>query len=364
MKPALVRPSRPCYVQRSQGAKFLQQVDTIRLQRPPNIHPVSYISGMQRAPFRFKIAERLPMAEDGSDPRLRELYPSMCLGALHWQPLTGKVSMQPYVLYTLTARVRVKTTGLQDSQPSTTRAIAIMPRVPARPPIYTGAFPEEYSLRSVARVRTHLCGRRIGTLELSADEPQPINLMDSSPRSSTIVVLRLSFEPARKVLGHAIEPYTWGFRIRTRLQRRVFYTTRSFDEEPTLVDARRKQYVGLHTHVLQSEEREYLELPWRIGHTAPNGTILSANEQLSSWLLMIPIMFTTKKSLIPSCLTAAVAVRYSVLLDVRVIGPWTLPAPLEIPLQVTRDSQRTGEDSENGCSEATEPPPDYRRRVY
>ncbi|KAF2799208.1 hypothetical protein K505DRAFT_413816 [Melanomma pulvis-pyrius CBS 109.77] len=364
--------------------KFLQQVESIKF-RPRSKDESTIPFETHKIPFKFDIPNRLPVASDaaGLDPRLRELCPSMTAGRLYEQGANRKPYMQPMIFYRLSASARPEGREPQRPRVGVAREITIMPTTESLPPTYTSAFKKEYRLQATSKIRKHFFGRSQGSLEIAAEEPQPINMLKPYPRSNTVINLKASFEQGENVLEHTVEPYYWTFQIRTRLQRRLFYSTKPFNQAPTLADAQSKSYIRLQTQVLQSEEREYMELPWRNGHVLPNGTIISTDRKASRWTVMIPVVFTTDHSLIPSFFSETVALRYSVLLNVRILGSVSAHSTLEIPLQVIRFSPSLSKDSiplsslnsfqllsvddERGvdsCSEPTRRPPKYRRWAY
>lgn len=330
--------------------------------------------------FRFKIPKTLPFAASASasDARLQELCPTMAMGRLYRHGPDGQPYMQPLILYRLSASVRPKGEGPHCPRVGISRLISIMPTTNRPPPMYINLSEPEYTLYAISKVRKHFYGHCKGYFEFFAGEPQPLNIRGCDARLSTCIFLKTLFKQGKGVSQTTIEPYNWSFTIRTRLQRRIFYATKTMACEPTVRDARMKPEIALRTEVLQSEEREYTELTWRNDHVSPNGTIAVADDKNCPWTVVVPIILTTDRGLLPSFFSATAALRYSVLLDVHISRPWLSHATLEVPVQVFALSQNSSHSavsstnhSENGASsgqaseeddgdEALTRPPEYR----
>ncbi|KAH7109601.1 hypothetical protein B0J11DRAFT_512771 [Dendryphion nanum] len=362
--------------------KFLQQVESIELQAHsedawlawPDIRTIS---------FKFNIPELLPVATNASalDAKLQELRPTMAMGRLHHHGPYGEPYMQPLIMYRLSASVRRKGQMPPCQRVTISRLISIMPTTNRPPPMYIDTLQPEYKLHAISKLRKHFYSHCKGSFELVAEEPRPLNTQDCNARSSTCIYLRVLFRPDEHVSHTAVEPYNWSFTVRTRLQRRIFYTTKSMTHEPTIGDAKSKPELAFRTEVLQSEEREYTELTWRNDHVSPNGTITGADNKKYPWVVMIPVVLTADRNLLPSFLGATAALRYSVLLNVRIARPWLSHATLEVPVQVFAMSQGSSQSTvlsinhfanwasfgngqefeEDDSDEPLSPPPDYRR---
>lgn len=309
-----------------------------------------------------------------SDPRLSQLCPSMSAGAPHEQDGTGSLFMQPIIFYRLSVSVSTKGQEPQLPRRCVARGITIMPTTTARPPTYTNAFEKEFRLQGKTRVRNHFYGRSKGILELFAEEPQPLNILDPGPRPSTIVSLKISFSPRASVAGRASQPYNWPFLVRTRLRRRVFYATELLDKEPTLRDVGKKS-IGMSEQYIQSEERRYSHLSWRVDHISSNGKIVAGGDKPLPWTATIPVVITAQRALTPSFLTSTAALRFSIVFQVSIAGLWISHARLEIPVQVIRDpsvvlgalvdSLEHGEDHGGDLDELSSGlPPKYRRVAF
>ncbi|KAF2115704.1 hypothetical protein BDV96DRAFT_645893 [Lophiotrema nucula] len=208
-----------------------------------------------------------------------------------------------------------------------------MPSTEHPPPRYMGAFAVDYRLQANSKVRKNIFHRSRGSVELATEEPPALDLSSFPRRPSTTIMLKVLFKEDRRVFEETVEPYSWTFTIETKLKRTLILTTKPFDREPTLADAKNKSQTSLYTKLLLSERREYSQLAWRNEHTAADGTLLQANDHGPLWTTRIPVAFTTAQDLVPSFLCPTFVLRYSVLVSVR-IGGLSGQVVLETPLQV------------------------------
>lgn len=215
-----------------------------------------------------------------------------------------------------------------------------MPTTAAPPPVDTTSFEGEYVRVARANLRNSFYSRSFGSLAFSADEPQVIRLPEQFSQSQTTVFLRISFQHIRTEVKLKTIPYDWKFEVSSRLQRRVFCATHPLARMPTIADASGSSKIGLRTEILSAEKQRYEHLAWRNNHTTPHGTILLSDNKAASWITTIPIKVSADSSLFPSFFCATCSLRYSILLDIRVVGAWSSHSSLAVPVQIVSPARK------------------------
>lgn len=243
--------------------------------------------------------------------------------------------MQPLIFYRLLATVKSKSRPLQSCAPQCEREIIVMPLQAVSPPLYVDAFQDEYTFTATAKVRRHFYSRSIGRLQLSAEEAPQVNILASSTYASTNVPVKILFGASQgKALR--VEPYNWTWVVRSQLRTRIFYSSRDFEHEPSIEDARMSEHISMHTCASPAETREYTGRSWRMSRISDSGTILNSDPEQLPWLTHLEAVVSVPRSCIPCFFSARAALRYSIILNIRVSGQASATATLELPVQVVR----------------------------
>ncbi len=292
---------------------------------------------VRKMPFKFRVPTQIPatFATNTFDPDQpsRELYPSMRTGYDYRQFGSRKLFAQPFITYRISASVRTKGTEGQRRR-DVARHIAVMPTTNYPPPIDADEFKAEYKLHGESKIRSHFYRRSTGSLQWVTEEPQAIQVGEFISHPKTVVPLRLSFQQARTVPELRIAPYKWRFKIKYRLQRRIFWATKPMTQVPTIADTGGGSQTRTRTEILYTGKHECSGMTWRNKHVSMCGTIVSADEKPAPWFTVLPIVVDADKSLIPSFSCPLVSLRYSILLEIRVLGLWSSRVALSIPVQV------------------------------
>lgn len=314
---------------------------------------------LRTIPFAFQIPSAVPVETVGSishqDQASNVLYPSAKIGRTYFDSANDKIFAQPFITYTLSARIRSGTTA-RPFRHCISRPIKVMPTTPQPPPIDTTSFGDEYVQVAKMNLRNTFFGRSFGFLLLSAEEPQAITLPEQFSQSYTTVDLRIIFQhtAAGVKLKTLPLPCAWEFEVGIRLQRRVFCAAHPLARMPTIADANGCSKIGLRTEVLSAEKQRHAHFAWRNNHTTPHGTILLSENKAASWITTLPIKVSGDSSLIPSFFCATCSLRYAVLLDIRVVGAWSSHSSLAIPVQIIHPARKlSGLEGENECISGT-----------
>jgi hypothetical protein len=215
------------------------------------------------------------------------------------------------------------------------REIAIMPTQSTSPPVYIDLYQQEYRLNSTVKVRQYLYGRSEGMLQLSADEPVPLNLLAAHQRKSTSVLMKAVF--ATSTPNSRIKPWRWTLVVRSHLRQRFFYSTKSFDHEPTLADVHTNRHIETHTETVMTETREYSNLSWRIDRISEHDTITKSDGVYFRWITEWPVIVTAPKTLLPSFIAPTIALKHSIVLNVAILGLPRSSTTIDVPVQIVHD---------------------------
>jgi hypothetical protein len=294
--------------------------------------------------------------------------------------------MQPLIYYRLMANIERKDGRQQRWSQAWGREIVIMPTHSTSPPVYVDSCQQEYRLNSNVKVRRHICGRSKGKLQLSADEPSPLNLLATRQRTSTSVFMKAVFNAS--TANSSIEPCKWTLVVRSHLCLRFFYSANPFDHEPTLVDVQANRQVAMRTETAIAETREYSNLSWRMDRISEQGMIAKSDKVHLRWIAELQVIVTAPKVLSPSFLAPTVALRHSIVLNVAILGLPRSSTTVEVPVQIVRDPHfpnnematcindlqiQPGDvnegnddecDDEESLGDRLERPPRYRRWTY
>lgn len=357
--------------------EFLQEIDT--KYRPPLTNAPAEIR-IHQIPFSFIVPKTLIAPRSDMNSRFLSLYPSARLSAIHVSNATNKQLLQALIYYRLVATITERTTDSQRSfaKWKCEREVVINPLRPPEPPLYIEAYPDEFKLQSGIKLRRHLCGRSIGELDFLADEPNPINLLVSTPRASTFIPIEISWTSNGLTPSH-VQPQDWTFVVQSRVRLHVFHSSKALQQEPTLDDVRKLSYLGVHVETTAEEVRYYSGLVWHVGSSLENGTATDSNHMHRTlWKTKLRAAVNVPKRCLPSFLAPTAALRYSVVLKFSLLGLWQSSASIVVPVQLYRYRSLSTEeykpDWTSGVSEeswpdngsddtwecSNEPPPSYR----
>lgn len=309
--------------------KFLKEIQ--KLLSDPSIRCRSDLFNIYRLPFRFVIPHMLISARSDMDPEFLKLCPSAKVGLTFRGPETAHIYRQPMITYTL--RVKQIRTGMRvgtSMKCYKEREIIIMPYTPPAPPLRIEHFPRDYKSCSTKIIKQHRWSRPLGTLEISAAEPSPLNVLTMAPKSSTFVVMMIIFKPRLDIC-----PWNWKFAVKYHLRSRTFCSTRKLDRVPTRSTVRLDQSLTMHDVNSAPEVREYGTLRWRReNHLILERSDLSKNDNLCLWTTTLILPVNASKSLLPTFLNPLSARQYALVLRLSIEGLYHEALELVLPLQV------------------------------
>jgi hypothetical protein len=216
-----------------------------------------------RLPFRFVVPNSLISARSNVHPKFLKLRPSTDVGLSYRGPISGNLYGQPLIAYMI--RVNCIKTGLavpRDRKYYSQREIKILPYTSPDPPLGIDCFPtEDYNSSSKSIIRQHRWGRPIGSLEVSATEPAPLNILTSAPRPCTFARIDMVFR-ARPALGIGPPPAKWKCAVKYHIRCRTFWSTKPLEQHPKSTTAKLEPFVAMRDQKISPEIREYSSLCW------------------------------------------------------------------------------------------------------
>ncbi|KIM95754.1 hypothetical protein OIDMADRAFT_33837 [Oidiodendron maius Zn] len=185
------------------------------------------------APFHFVISRLVASPESGSPEQCLQLPPSLELGDLFIDRLTGKRFAQPRIAYNIRASVKLNmrsdgsAVSLETSLP-----VVIVPLTEELPPTETSDFPFEFKESDTKVLRRFPLGSTLGPLKFSMQEPPPLVIGSRSDSSSTMAVMKLEFESTSLVDAQK-SLQGLSFTVCPLLRAKTFYSVNSFPMLPS-----------------------------------------------------------------------------------------------------------------------------------
>ena len=177
-------------------------------------------------------------------------------------------------------------------------------------------------------------GRPIGSLEIAATEPSPLNVLTSAPRPFTFTSISIVFK-AQHVFGIDASPTNWKCVVNHHIRSRTFWSTKALEQLPTSSTAKLDPCVAMHEWKRSSEVREYSSLCWkRVPHHAPSELGADNTSQPCSWEASLILPVNAIGALLPTFLGPLSARQYAVVMRLKIKGLFHTPLELALPLQV------------------------------
>lgn len=211
------------------------------------------------------------------------------------------------------------------SQRQCVREVFVTPTRPPDPPLYLDAYPKEFKVSDFVTLRRHFCSHSLGNLQISAQEPSPVNLSVATPRASTFIPIQVSFIPNTPA-SIQIQPHNWTMVVKTSLRLRVFHSTNRLRTEPTVHDFKKFNDLFMRVESVNEEVRHYHDLSWK----------LDSSGSEVPWRTKLHVAVTVPKTILPSFLAPNAALRYYIILNVCVSGLSKGSASAVVPIQLYR----------------------------
>lgn len=311
-------------------------------------------------PFHFIISRTVASSNPDTPEHCLQLPPSLELGGLVVDDLTGKRFAQPSIEYSLRAAVTINIgNGNRARTIETSMPVILMPHTQEFPPTETKDFPAEFKERESKILRRSLIGGKLGKMNISIQEPPALTYDTLSTRSTTEALIKLELESTSSGDIHWILT-EMTFTILSLIRVKTFYSIKAFPRLPSQSLLSLRGRTRLRDDLIKLETRTVEKVPWsyifEMGSQVPNlshsstavGDLVDGNsvhgERRSStaslpslegrWTAVLNIPIRVDARLLPTFCSSLVARMYSVILRVKVSGIRKESFDLEIPLQV------------------------------
>jgi hypothetical protein len=319
-------------------------------------------------PFYFIISRLIASPNPESPEHCLQLPPSIELGGVLVDEISGNRFAQPSISYHL--RALVKFAELEQHLPrpiETSIPIVIMPHTEEFPPTEVNDFPTEFKVQEERELRQSLFGRILGIMTISMQEPRALIYDFSSKRGSTEGHLTLEFQSP--VLDDAYQSLqSIKFTIYSLVRVKTFYSTKSFPKLPSQSFLSQRGDARMRDDIIKLETRTISGISWgfqydKLKHTLSSEAPVLPNEEppnsLSEhddgpklafetnllpqqpqgrWIAKITHPINIESRLLPTFCSSIVARLYSVVLRVKTSGIRRESFDLEVPLQVVHMS--------------------------
>lgn len=184
-------------------------------------------------PFYFAIPRTIVSSNSGSILHSLRLPPSIELGGVIIDELSGNRFAQPSISYQVRAIVKFSGQG-EDPMPPTeiSTPIIIVPNTEELPPTETKDFPREFLLRESKTIRSSLLGCSHGTMAVSMQEPHALIYTCSSTKASTEGFLNLEVESTSPGNIHQSLQAT-SITVLSLIRVKTFYSIEAFPRLPS-----------------------------------------------------------------------------------------------------------------------------------
>lgn len=307
---------------------------------------------LHELPFHFVIPHHLISAQSPVDRECLDLPPTVKAGGRLSGPESKLLYIQPLIVYIV--KVTKQMAGLCPGHTiceTNEREVLIMPHRAANAPIETTFFPGEYLLSSSAAMKHHAWNRSLGRLTAFSSEPRPVNILTSSPRASTIVHVRLLFEPDQSAAQPTGRLDDVGFDVRTRLRCRTFYSIKELSHQPSLAKMKRQPDVQMRSELIDLQVSQSKALSWQLDQSSPSDRIVQEDSSTRR-TACLAVAINVDKAMVPSFRATFAARRYSIILEIRASGFQYRKIELEVPVQIICYAEKTGVETEEGGLEA------------
>lgn len=302
-------------------------------------------------PFDFIISRTIASSTTGSPSHCLQLPPSIELGKVYIDELSGKRFAQPSISYHVRALVNLTIGGQDQAQSAETYIpILIMPHTEELPPTDTKDFPAEFKLQESRTIRWSSLGRSFGTMMVSMQEPRALTYDIASIRASTEGVLSLEVEPTST---GDIYPslQAMSFTVLSLVRVKTFYSVNAFPRLPSQTLLTVHGGVRLRDDMIKLETRKIPSVSWGYTYRMVEQAVIDEATQAGGqslqpasksnlqppqgkWTAKINHPICVDSRLLPTFCSSIVARLYSAILRVKVSGIKKESFDLEVPLQV------------------------------
>ncbi|KAF3908299.1 hypothetical protein AA313_de0206526 [Arthrobotrys entomopaga] len=230
-----------------------------------------------------------------------------------------------------------------------TREIVIVPSIPASPPLQIRYYPREYQISCCKALKKRAWDKPLATLEVSAQEPSPLEVNTKAPQAATVTKLRLDLSNLGAKCANKLRMQDWVVQVTSHMTAWTFYTTKDrLTNIPTMETLAEDPSLFLIKEVLPKDTRQISNIEWFL--TSPpryEESAFNSPSQPSCWTAELPVTVTCSKNLVPTFLNPLAARRYAIVFRIKVLGLSHDEIEVKVPVQIVHNG-KTSSDGDLG----------------
>ena len=237
----------------------------------------------------------------------------------------------------------------------TAREIEIFDGIGPQPPTCISDFSREYTLYHTCMMRRRLF-QNVGILLGRVEEPKPLSISGDGKDILTQTPLFLAFQREEQHHSATTRSLELEVQLTWRIKKFVFYSMGRMEAIPTVAQARKTPSIAMTTFLGVSNSLKFLLSGWKEA-LPKNDEGLAATRRVIQWNLQraVPILVPASSFMTLTSFTLHVACRYSLLLQMKIVGHGKAHLKLVTPIQVVYSSRSSNSTTVRG-SEPTERP--------
>jgi hypothetical protein len=243
-------------------SQFLSQVQDI-VTADISRTKVSLDQSIYVATFHFNIPKTMPRLKPDLPEHCLQLPPSLELGEILVDAVTGKRFAQPSIRYSLRSLV---TLGNREEDVSktieTALPVILVPCTEESPPTNTADFPAEFKEQESKVLRRQLMAGALGELTVSIREPPALRYEAQAPHARTSASAKLEFKPhASSQMSQTLQRLS--FTIFSLIRIKTFYSLQTFPRLPSQSLLNLHGTTRMRDEMIKLETRTLRDVSWR-----------------------------------------------------------------------------------------------------
>lgn len=296
-------------------------------------------SGHYSIPFNFTISHQvLPNYQSPSDAFL-QLPPSLAEGRQFVDAESGKLYMQPLVLYTVNARLIFRPLGSRRfCRVAVGNEFRILPRLGVQPPFAIDDFPSDFQATSQREIQLRSPWRRVmGTMRMSTKEPPPVILNSLTEKRISLCHVSINYSIVDyRSIAHALGRLSC--RIKVQLRIKTYFATRSIRQVPDEQINPHSTSIRVHTDLFNLGDHNISLTNWTLMSQPDTPRSVSGPEWTSSFSLPITIY----RDVVPTFIFQFAARLYALNLTITLSNFSHKPFEVQVPLQIVHEHTQVG----------------------
>ncbi|KAK6537340.1 hypothetical protein TWF694_011531 [Orbilia ellipsospora] len=223
-----------------------------------------------------------------------------------------------------------------------TREIVIVPSVPASPPLPIRYYPREYWTSCSKALKKRAWDKPLATLEVSVQEPCPLEITTRAPQAATLTKLRLDLTSLKAKCASKLRMQNWVVQVTSYITAWTFYTTKDrLQTIPTLETLAEDPSLFLIKEVLPKDTRQISNIEWLLTSPPRYQETEFSPLQPACWTAELPVTVNCSKKLVPTFLNPLAARRYGIVFRIKVLGLSHDEIEVKVPVQIVHSGKQS-----------------------